>query len=876
MIDKKEGIKMKAKQLKIIHLHNPLGIDDRKPRFTWVCEGGQKQTAFHIKVWDENNQNVFDSGQVKKDDMACMYDGAPLESRMRYTWVVEVWDEENKMTVSEPAWFEMGLLNKDDWHASWISGKHDEKKVRRPADYFHKSFLCEKKIKKARLYATALGIYEVRINQKKLHDFILAPGYTDYTKRVHYQTYDVTRHLQNQNELVFILGDGWFKGKLGFDGDQYVYGTNTKLLAQLEIIYEDDTKETISTNETFAWSDDGQIRYNDMKDGLVIDARKNPTFTKRAIPSSWNVSPTASNAPAIKEHETFVPELLISPSGKKILDFKQNIAGYVAFRVKGEKGKTIRLRMFEELDDGEYSDASFQSPPDRKHRTAQEICVILSGQVDEIHPNFTFMGFRYALIEGLEDVHPDDFQSIALYSDMDFVGSFSCSDAYVNRFVENTIWSQKSNFLDIPMDCPQRERAGWTGDAQIFVKTGTYFADTAAFFRKWLKDVSDEQREDGQVQNINPVNSFEQGMSTMLQGSTGWADAAVIIPYTLWKTYRDKAFISDNLDLMLGWKRYIMNLAADKSMYHLPEDSPYKKFYAGYLLEDSPYKKYMVEAGIHWGEWMEPSDVGENEDVKTRLSRPKTEVSTAYTAYSMRLLSEMLNEIGYRNEADECQRFSKGAREGYQYYFVNDGDIPSDRQAELVRPLALDLLDPETAKRVAGRLNQTAIDRNYRVGTGFLSTAFILPVLSEYGYIKTAYKMLLNRKSPGWLAMVKQGATTVWETYEGFDEDNHPIPVSKNHYSLGAVCGFLFSHVAGIKIKGTNHFQIEPIPSKLLEHAKATYDSPYGTVSSSWKIEDNKIYYRFIIPTNTKADICLPNAKVRSIGPGETNLTVNI
>ena len=399
----------------------------------------------------------------------------------------------------------------------------------------------------------------------------------------------------------------------------------------------------------------------------------------------------------------------------------------------------------------------------------------------------------------------------------------------VNQFVRNTVWSLKSNFVDVPTDCPQREKSGWDGDAQLFVKTASYFSDDAAFFRKWLRDVRDCQRKDGRVANVSPsAHKFQD--KEPLCGSVGWADAAVIIPYTLWKLYGDDRILYENYDLMCGWMDYVIKAAEDKFLKRMSFLPPANKMFRPYYVAKSPLEKYVIESGMHWGEWCEP-DI----DSMTEQIQPKPELTTAYTHYSMGLLAEMLYVMGKFEEAARCKEFSEGAKSAYNHYFVKNGKILAPRQAPMVRALALGLLDEEDAISVAAELNQSAIARNYTVGTGFLSTPFVLGVLTKYGYADTAYKMLENTQAPGWLAMVAQGATTVWETYHCYDEDGHPMAHSMNHYSPGAVCQWLFESVAGIQVVGENRFRIAPIPGGTLTHACASFDSPYGLVESRWE-----------------------------------------
>ena len=861
---------MKAIRLKTADLTDPRGIDVLKPRLSWNCSGGITQTAYQVTAYSADHTLLFDTGKVESSQMHCIYAGKKLESRMEVFWQVCLWDENGKEEDSDTAVFEMGLLDSGEWSAKWICGIDTEKAERLPADYYKKTFSVGENLIKARLYLTSHGVYTAKINGVSVGN-VLAPGTTEYGKRLYYQTYDVTEHLQeNQdNELLLCVGDGWYKGKLGADQEEYLFGTQTKVFGQLELTYKGGKMVTIATDETFLWSNDGPIRFTDLKDGEIYDATKRLTFCEHARISGETMVPTASNAPAIKEQEKFPARLEIAPSGAKILNFGQNIAGYIRFRTDAPKGTVIRIRMFEATDHGEYSDASLSFPNGNVEPVKQEIIYTASGKEEEFQPEFFYSGFQYALVEGLENVNPEDFTAVAVYSDLEYGGSFTCSNPMLNQFFSNTLWSMKGNFVDVPTDCPQREKAGWTGDAQVFCKTATYLADTKAFYRKWFRDIKDCQRENGLVEDVNPRVGRLDSQRAQVSGSCGWADAAVIIPYTLWKQTGDASVIEESYEVMSAWKRYITELCQNKTMFQLPDGHPLKQIYERFRLEDSPWNQYIPEAGVHWGEWCVPESQEPKElDDVTALIAPKQEVTCAYTSYSMRLLEEMLRFAGKEKEAEECRRYAEGSCQAYHTHWVKDGKICTGHMAELVRPIALGLLTEEEVSLTANALNKMVIDRDYKVGTGFLSTPFLLQVLAENGYLETAYRMLENEQAPGWLAMVAQGATTVWEEYECYSENGNPLPHSFNHYSPGAVCTFLFDTVCGIRVGGENRIVLSPKPGGTLAYAEAKTVTAYGEVVSRWERKDGKIEYYFEIPANTEAEIVFPDGAREVIRSG--------
>ena len=446
---------MKAIRLRTDYRENPLGMDNPAPRFSWHCDSGKKQTAYRIRVYDRENTPLYDSGKVESDSMHCRYAGVPLRSRQRCFWRVEVWDESAVSSVSETAWFEMGLLSPADWTAKWIAGIDTDRNERLAADCFCQRFAAARDVRRARLYATACGVYAPWINGKRLPG-VLAPGCTQYDRRLYYQVYDVTQYIARENVLEIMVGDGWYKGKLGSTNDQYFFGRQTALLAQLELEYEDGTRETIGTDETFAWCNDGPIRYSDLKDGEIYDARCVPSYGRQAVCVDRPYAPSASPLGMIGEYETFIPELLISPSKAKILDFKQNLAGYIRFRPHGKPGQVIRLRMCEALDHGEYSNRTLLHIVPNTPSVNQEIVYTCNGTDSLFQPEFFYSGFRYALVEGLDEVNPQDFEAVAVYSELEYSGQFHCSNAMVEQFLSNTLWSQKSNFVDLPTDCRQQ------------------------------------------------------------------------------------------------------------------------------------------------------------------------------------------------------------------------------------------------------------------------------------------------------------------------------------------------------------------------------------------------------------------------------------
>lgn len=863
---------MKAINLKTEYLKNPIGIDIDNPRVMWNCEGGIKQTAYQI-ITDE-----WDSGRVMSSSMRAVVP-VKFEKGKRVTFKIRLWDENDKEgEFSEENFFEYGIKN---WSAKWITGNYEvdkkgyekEKKLEKsfflsginylatsnkpepdrfPVDYFKKEFGAKKNVKSARLYATACGIYSAYINGKKV-SMPLAPGVTDYRKRVQYQTYDVTALIKENNIINIDLADGWYRGSCGAWGLKNQYGSETKILAQLEIQYIDGSTDTVITDSSWLWSNDGSVRFADNKDGEIVDANKVATYYTRAKLTSHNVTPTASNNVPIAEKETFKGEMTTAPSGKKLINFKQNMAGYVSFKINAKKGQKITLRFGEMLDEsGELTLKNIQCKNKKITTPLQTIEYTCKDGVNEYKPNFAIFGFTYMEIDTDVEVAADDFTAIAVYSDMEETGFFDSSNELLNKFVKATKWSTKSNSADLPTDCPTRERHGWTGDAQIFFNTAAYLFDYATFSKKYIRDVFDWQQKDGKLPQIVPYGGVDFFMSWM-NGSVGWSDVGVLLPYRFWKIYNDDCLIKRYYAGMVKYAKFMISRCG--------KWTPLKHN----IRLSSKNSKYFVNFGQSYGEWAEPKDVFPNDWKNTVMPNP--EESTAYTSYILSLMCEIAKYMGDEANLPLFKEYSGGCKKAYgELTTKKDYSLDTDRQAKLVRPLFMNLLDESSTEFAKKRLVKALDNYGWRLGTGFLSTPFILDVLADIN-IDYAYKLLENEEMPGWLFMPKNGATTIWESWEGTKAQGGIA--SLNHYSKGAVCEWLFKEMCGIKVDGENHFVIKPQPGGHFDFAKAEYKSIFGTVKSGWKKQNDKYIYEIEIPANCTAEIVLPNDEKYTVTAGK-------
>ena len=852
---------MRAIRLKTEYLFDPIGINVRRPRLMWNCEDGMQQTAYEIEARTENGEELWISGKVRSSSMHADWGGADVDWKTRVLWRVRVYDERSVASEWSEASFETGLPEDSPWAANWITGDYvPGKKERYPADCFRKRFRSGK-VSKARLYATACGLYEVRLNGTKAGRQYMAPGITDYRKKIQYQTIDVTELIrEGQNEITVELADGWYRGSVGAWGLRNQYGTETKFICVLELSDETGDVQTVATDGSWDWSNDGPVRFADNKDGESVNANYLPSYTGKAKVTSFGVIPTASNNVIPTEQESFAASLIVTPSGAKVLDFGQNIAGYVSFRLYAREGEKIRMRFGEMLDEkGEFTQENIQCRNKKITTPLQEVNYICKDGENDYRTRFAVFGFRYVLVESDIPVCAGDYTAHAVYSDMERTGYFSSSNELLNRFFESTVWSMKGNCLDLPTDCPTRERHGWTGDAQIFCSTASYLFDYASFGGKFIHDMYTWQRKNGCLPHIVPDGGADADMNPM-NGSVGWADAGVIMPYVLWKRYGDDRILKKYLD---GMRKYAAFMQRRCGRWY-----PTAKR-TGLKGEE---KKYLYNAGQSYGEWAEPQDVHAMSWLDCTVTHPES--GTAYTVLVMDLMSEIEMALGNEKESREYADFAAKARKSYQALRKKNREygLDTDRQALLVRPLAFGLLDGEQTRYARARLIRALENYGWRIGTGFLSTPLILDVLTDIDP-EYAYRLLENEDCPGWLFMPKNGATTIWEAWEGNATGNRGI-ASLNHYSKGAVCSWLFETMCGIHVTGENRFRIRPVPGGHFTSASACYNSVYGVIRSSWEKEGDRYSFTVSVPCNCTAEVVLPDGTVCEQAAGEKRYTV--
>lgn len=889
---------LKIYDLRTEYLENPLGIDAKQPRFSWKLKSTEKnimQKFYHlIASYDKQGNNViWDSGKVEgEDSQQILWCGAKLKSMEKIYWRVRVWAGE-ELVESEIASFEMGLLEVADWKAKWIEPEEDLKiDNRMPSPYLRKEFKVDSGLKQARIYQSAHGLYEFWVNNEKGTEDVFKPGFTSYYNRIQYQTYDITSMLKEGiNCWAVVLGDGWWRGLTGgFYRNNFGY--KVSFIGQIVLEYEDGSIQYVVSDEAFKTSTGGLLQ-SDMKEGDIYDANKEPVGWKLQgyDDSLWkNVhlekdgyehihTLIPSRSVPIKEKEVFLPKVLRTPNGEVVLDFGQNIAGYVRMRLRGGKpGQKVTLVHGEALDeDGNFTLKNLII--DQPNARLQTVEYIMKGIGEEYCPMFSIFGFQYVLLKGyMEEILPGDFIAVAVYSDMEETGVFRCSNSLINKLVDNSRWSQKGNFLDVPTDCPTRERSPWSGDSQIYVRTASDFMNVYSFFEKWLQDLSLEQFSSGKVANTIPataaihnpeelkrkleqVEMIPEGMTKLIlkmtlgdsenggivDGSAGWGDTAVITPYVLYLCYGDKRILENQYNSAKKWVDYIIKEAKKTNPVYRELE----------YYNNSADSSYVWDTGYHWGEWVEPDiDLGNEGTIMNLYNYPDYNTATMYYFYSSKLLSKMAGILGKKDEEEKYRSISDNVKRVFNKYFIyDDGTIKEGRQAPNVRALAFGLVDDSKKKSVANKLEELVRNNSYKLNTGFLATPYLLKVLVDCGNIDAAFKILEQTESPNWLFNVKAGATTILEKFNGFEKCSG----SFNHYSLGAVCNFLFEYVAGIRPEiehpGYKHFILKPTTGGTLTDAYSEFESIYGTIRSSWKKINNNIEYEFMVPVNTSATI---------------------
>lgn len=690
--------------------------------------------------------------------------------------------------------------------SEWIKGC--EKNLRGGTVYL-KNFRCAAKAEKAILEITALGVYEAKLNGERVGDFILAPGWTSYLNRLQVQSYDVTNLLKTENSLEVTVGQGWRAIANKRDGSDFLGYRDTALIAELTIVYADGTAESIVTDSSWT-ARESKLRYTNIYDGDIYDATFKAGSARHCIcvDLEKDMLIPQEGEKIVEQERMPALQVIKTPAGETVIDFGQNMTGYVEFRIKGTPGAQATISHGETLDrDGNFYNANYRSAD-------AQIKFICDGEEHTYKSALTFFGFRYIRLENWPDeVKKENFTAIVVHSDIRRTGYFECSDETVNKLFKNIIWGQKSNFLDVPTDCPQRdERLGWAGDAQVFVRTASLNFDVKRFFKKWLRDLAADQGRDGCVPHVVP-NIFDD-----MGGSSAWSDAAVICPWEIYRTYGDKAVLEEQFDSMKAWIDWMRERSENGRR----------------------------SGGFHFGDWLGLDST----EGSYKGSTPEDLIATAYYKYSTELFIKAAHALG--RDVSEYENIPTEAATAFRREYMENGRVKNATQTACVLALYFDITDDRAA--TATQLNEL-VKRSGHLETGFVGTPYLLHALSDNGYAETAYDLLLRREYPSWLYPISKGATTVWEHWDGIKPDGTMWSTdmnSFNHYAYGAVAGWMYGAAAGINSDpdrpGFEHIIFRPVTDRRLDFVKASIDTRRGTVASEWRRENGRIKYIFTVP----------------------------
>jgi len=846
------------------HRTNPLGLDETKPRLSWQLTGNGRnlrQTAYQIQTSDAPTFKKlgWESGKIPSDASVLLpYEGPALRSGQRVYWRVRAYDQAGKVGSWSPAaYWEMGLLSAADWRATWIE-PNDTVKTGAPAIMLRKPFSITKKVASARAYATAHGMYELRLNGQRVSDELLAPGWTVYPKRLQYQVYDITSQLRaGANVVGAQVGEGWYAGVIGFTNNAKYYGNRLGLLAQLVIRYTDGTTDVIGTDGSWQYSTNGPIRQSELYDGETYDARLSRAGWDAPGAGSggtdWSAVRVASypltnlratvSEPVRRQEELKPQRIFRTPSGTLVADFGQNMTGWIRLRVSGPAGTTVRIRHAEVLDKkGEFYTTNLRE-------AKQELAYTLSGSGNEVYePHFTFMGFRYVAVDGFPgELKPEHLTGVVIHTDMPLTGRFECSSALINQLQRNIEWGQKGNFVDVPTDCPQRdERLGWTGDAQAFCRTAGFNRGVAALFTRWLADVAADQSAEGAVPFVVPdilsrvdPKTGKRDVAT----SAGWGDIATIGPWTMYNLYGDRRLLETQYPSMKAYVDYIRKKAGAANIW---------------------------KSGSVFGDWLfyKPHMYSHTEpDGYTNGDM----IATAFYAYSTDLLRRAAMVLGKTDDARQYGDLFESIKATFQREYVTpSGRIASDSQTAYVLALNFNLLADELRPLATQHLVNDIKSRKNHLSTGFLGTPYLCHVLSDNGFTDVGYDLLLQETYPSWLYPVRMGATTIWERWDGIKPDStfqDEGMNSFNHYAYGAIGDWMYRVVTGIELgqPGYKQIRIQPQPTNRLTFAKAAMKSSYGDIESGWERKNGQLVVRIRVPANTTALIRLPRADAATV-----------
>ncbi|MCM1123081.1 MAG: glycoside hydrolase family 78 protein [Eubacterium sp.] len=826
---------MKLYDLCIEYREEPRGLSVRIPRFSWKLEAEERNTmqkAYRICVFS-GEETVWDSGRIEDAQSVLVpYAGKELEEETEYQVKILVEDNHGNTAESRTA-FSTGVFDGTHFKARMIT--HDFEKEETACPVFYKSFSAAKPVAKACLYATAHGVYEVQINGKRVGEDYMCPGWTEYHKRLQYQYYEITEYLKEENHVEMTVGNGWYKGILSFDCKPDRYGDRVAAFAEIHITYQDGSKEIIATDTDWKVRT-GQIRYSEIYMGETIDTAGAECREGKVSEAEFDASVLVpqGNEPVRITQRLAAKRIFTDSKRNRLVDFGQNLTGLVEIRVKGYPGQKITIRHAETLDrEGVFY-------PDTLRTAISLDTYILNGEEQVLIPHFTFHGFRYIAVEGLENMSEDMFTACVMHSDMKKIGAFHCTNETVNRLQSNIEWGLRDNFFDIPSDCPQRdERLGWMGDAQVFSWTAAFNRNTALFFSKWMKDVA-------------AASSLEEGVPHIvpdIQGtysSAAWSDAAVIIPWVVYQAYGDVRILEESWQCMHEWVDYIRNRVNENKLWM---------------------------TNYQYGDWLAlDREQGEGSVGATDVYL----VANACYLHVTDLVAKTARVLGKNEEASYYEGIYAQTLESFrEEYYTSRGRIVSETQTGCVLSLHFDLAREKDRKTIVKTLVSNIEDHKNHLTTGFVGTPYLCHALSDNGAHDVAGLLFMRDDYPSWLYSVKMGATTMWERWDAIRPDGsmpHPGLNSMNHYAYGSIGDWIYRKIGGINQieAGYRKFYIKPMFVRGIEEAETKLDTPYGEIVSAWSCRKKKIRVEVRVPANTTALIYLPEKEgVLEVGSGD-------
>ena len=843
---------------------DPEGLDVLKPRFSWILKGegrNRSQSAYQILVasskemLSRNQGDIWDSEKViSNSSNQIQYEGVPLTSNRRYYWKTKIWDESDQESKwSTTSQWSMGLLKFSNWNGLFIShdvgydktDKYDSLYLP-PARYLRKSFTLNKKVKKATAYTTALGLYELRLNGDKVGDANFLPGWTDYNKRLYYQTFDITDRIQQgENVIGAVIADGWYSGYIGYallvrlDKVREFYGVNPSFMGQIHVEYEDGSLEIIASDSTWK-TNQGPTQEADILMGETYDARLEnsgwdaPNYNDNdwkapMIYTYPNGKLEAHPGTLVKNTERLKASEITQPNpGTYVFNLGKNIAGIAELKVQGPKGTKVQLRFGEIL----KNDGNIQTENLRLARATDTY--ILKGDGEEVwQPKFTYHGFQYVEVTGYPGKPTlDAITGIVLSSIETNASTFSASNIMNNTLFKNIKTTQSANFFEVPTDCPQRdERLGWTGDAQTYMRSATYNADVAAFMTKFLIDLDDAQRWYGAYPNFAPFP-----YSRPNQYSPAWMDAGIIIPYNMFKVYNDTRILEY---MYKGMEKFMQ------------------------FQEDASTDFIRPGGGNNWGDWLSVNEQTSHDYV-----------GASFYGYDARLMAEMAEALNKNEDAKKYRILFENIKKAFaKKYILENGYTSEDTQTTYALALYFDLYPEDLAQKGAARLAEKIEKNGFKFSTGFLGTKHVMLALSKYGYNDLSYKLFKQTEYPSWGYSVENGSTSIWERWNSYtkdDAENSDLNAKMNsfsHYAFGSVAEWMFLHAVGIDTEdsGFRNIIIKPAISQEMDFIKGSYKSINGTISSAWNWKGNKVIMSIEIPVNTKAKVYIPTSSISRI-----------